>query len=70
MGGIFGGIFGAIFGIIGALIGGFFALLALPFKIIFGGWDWFDGDFHLSEKTMFIIVLILLIGGALKRQRQ
>jgi hypothetical protein len=69
-GGIVGGIFGAIFGIFGGLLGAFFALMALPFKLLFGGFDFFDGDFHLSGKAVFIILLVVLLVASLKRQRQ
>ncbi len=67
-GGIIGGIFGIIFGIFGALIGGFFALLALPFKIIFGHGDWFDGGFDLSGKGIFFIIIVILLVSAMKRK--
>ena len=70
IGGILGGIFGAIFGVFGALIGGLFALIALPFKILFGSWDGFDGGwFHFSGRDLFIVCIILLVVVAFKRKQ-
>jgi len=69
VGGVVGGIFGAIFGVFGAIIGAIFAAIAIPFKIIFGSWDFFDGGIHLSGKEIFIICVIVLLVATLKRKQ-
>jgi hypothetical protein len=38
--GVIGAIFGVTFGLLGALLGGIFALITLPFKLLFGWGDW------------------------------
>jgi hypothetical protein len=38
--GVIGAIFGVTVGIVGAIFGGLFALIALPFKLLFGWGDW------------------------------
>jgi hypothetical protein len=67
-GGILGGLFGVIFGVLGGLLGAFFGLIALPFKVVFGSFDFFDGDWLLSENTMFTIVLLILIVALFRRR--
>ncbi len=70
-GGIVGGLFGAFFGLFGALIGGFFALLALPFKILFGDWSCFDGGWsHGTERGLFFLCLLILVVGAMRNRKQ
>jgi hypothetical protein len=69
--GVFGaimGVFGAIFGVFGALLGGLMALIALPFKILFGGWH--DGwhlfphhHFNAFAMIAVIIVVALIVKG-------
>jgi hypothetical protein len=67
-GGIIGGLFGAIFGVLGGLLGAFFGLIALPFKVLFGSFDFFDGGWFLSENTMFTIVLLILVVALFRRR--
>ncbi len=67
-GGIIGGLFGAIFGVLGGLLGAIFGLIALPFKVVFGSFDLFDGDWFLSENTMFTIVLLILVVALFRRR--
>ena len=61
--GLLAGIFGITFGLLGALLGGMFALIALPFKLLFGGGDWSCGltGFHSNG----FVWLALLIFAAL-----
>jgi len=68
--GLFGAMIGVIGGLFGALIGGFFALIALPFKILFGNWGFHDEwPFHFSDHTMTIVAMIILVALVMRRQR-
>lgn len=71
--GVLGGIFGIVFGVIGAVIGGVFALIALPFKLIFGGHFWgtdgWDGLYHIHNKTYVIVALILAVALLARRKK-
>jgi hypothetical protein len=71
--GIFGaimGVFGAIFGVFGALLGGLVALIALPFKILFGGWHdgwhWFP---HLHFNAFVMIAIIIVVALIVKGRK-
>lgn len=57
------GLFGVAVGVIAAIFGGLIALIALPFKLLFGwhsGWHWFP-HFHHNGFAM----IALLIAAAL-----
>lgn len=70
IGGVVGGLFGAVFGIIGGILGAIFGIITIPFKIIFGGWDWNDGHwFHFSGRDVFLMFLVIVILAALKRKK-
>jgi hypothetical protein len=65
--GVFGaiiGVCGAIFGVFGALLGGLMALIALPFKILFGwshdGWHWFP-HFHFNAFVMIAVIIVVAL---------
>jgi hypothetical protein len=66
--GVVAGLFGAMFGIMGALLGGIFAVIALPFKVLFGWGDWschWPVGFHGMGRgfvwvTLLIIVILIL----------
>lgn len=66
--GLFGALIGVFGGLFGALIGGLFALIALPFKILFGDWG-YHGPFHFGDHTLTIIALIVLVALVMRRQR-
>lgn len=68
--GLFGALIGVFGGLFGALIGGLFALIALPFKILFGDWGFHDfGSFHFEDHTLTILALIVLVALVTRRQR-
>lgn len=67
-GGLVGGLFGVVFGLLGGLIGAFFGLIALPFKIVFGSCDFTDGDWFLSDSTLFVIALLILVVALFRRR--
>ena len=67
--GLLGGLFGAFFGVLGGLLAAFFALITLPFKLLFGSWDFADGDWFLSDKTMFMVVAVILIIAVFRRRQ-
>lgn len=48
--GVIGAIFGVTFGLLGALLGGIFALITLPFKLLFGWGDWSCNISRISQQ--------------------
>ena len=69
--GLAGGLIGVLVGVCAAIFGVFVALIALPFKILFGLGDWgyHDSFFHFGDHTLFIIAMIILVALILRRQR-
>jgi len=61
--GLIGGIFGITFGLIGALFGGMMALIALPFKLLFGWGDWSCGipGFHGNGFVWFALLIFAVL---------
>jgi hypothetical protein len=68
-GGLLGGLFGAFFGILGGLLAAFFGLITLPFTLVFGSFDFLEGDWFLSDKTMFMVVAVILLIAVLRRRQ-
>jgi len=61
--GLIGGLFGLVFGLLGAILGGVGALIALPFKILFGWGDWschWPFAFHGFGKGFIWITLLII----------
>jgi hypothetical protein len=61
--GLVAGIFGAMLGVFGAIFGGLMALIALPFKILFGwhnGWHWFP-HFHFNAFVMIAAIIVVAL---------
>ncbi|MBL7850456.1 MAG: hypothetical protein JNN04_06110 [Cyclobacteriaceae bacterium] len=66
-GGLLGGLFGAFFGVLGGLLAAFFAIITLPFKLLFGSCDFTDGNWFLSDKAMFLAVALILLVAVFRR---
>jgi MFS family permease len=62
--GAFMGVVGAIFGVFGTVLGGLMSLIALPFKILFGGWHdgwhWFP-HFHFNTLAMIAVIIVVAL---------
>jgi len=61
--GLIGGLFGITFGILGAIFGGMIALIALPFKLLFG---WEEGScgiwsFHGNGFVWFALLIFAVL---------
>ena len=62
--GVIGAIFGVTFGLMGAILGGTLALIALPFKLLFGWGDWscnFSGFHNNGFVWLALVIFIALI---------
>ncbi len=66
--GLIGGIFGITFGLLGAMLGGIFALITLPFKLLFGWGDWscgfpfgFSGSHHNGFVWLALLIFVALL---------
>ena len=63
------GLFGVVIGVIAALFGGLIALIALPFKLLFGwhsGWHWFP-HLHLNG---FVMIALFIVAALFVRGRK
>lgn len=65
--GVVMGLFGVAIGVIAAIFGGLIALIALPFKLLFGwhsGWYWFP-HFHFNCFVLFAVFIVaaLIVRG-------
>ena len=65
--GVVMGLFGVAIGVIAAIFGGLIALIALPFKLLFGwhtGWHWFP-HFHFNGFVLFAVFIVaaLIVRG-------
>ena len=64
------GIFGAIIGVFGTVFGVLMAMVALPFKLLFGwphgGWHWFP---HFHFNTCMMIAAIIIVALVIKNRK-
>jgi hypothetical protein len=58
--GLLAAVFGVVFGVFGTILGAAFALIALPFKLLFGWGDWSCGisGFHGNGFVWFALLII------------
>ena len=63
------GLFGVVIGVIAAIFGGLIALIALPFKLLFGwhsGWHWFP---HIHYNG-FVMIALIIVAALIVRGRK
>jgi hypothetical protein len=68
--GLIGGIFGITFGIMGALFGGMMALIALPFKLLFGWGDWSCGTSGFPGNGFVWFALLIFAALVITRRNR
>lgn len=66
--GLIAGAFGIVFGVLGALLGGMFALIALPFKLLFGWGDW-SCSFFGFHNNGFVWLALLIVAAIVISKR-
>jgi hypothetical protein len=67
--GLIAGLFGAVVGLLGALLGGIIALIALPFKLLFGFGSW-SCDFDGGVGNAFVWMALLLFAALIVTKRK
>lgn len=68
--GLIGGLFGILFGVLGALLGGVFALIALPFKLLFGLGDWSFGFFGFHYNGYIWLALLIVAALIISKRKK
>jgi hypothetical protein len=66
--GLIAAVFGVVFGILGAILGGLFALIALPFKLIFGWGEW-SCNFPSFHGNGFVWLALLIFAALVITKR-
>ena len=68
--GVVMGFFGAAVGVMGAIFGAMIALIALPFKLIFGWDDWGWHGFPHFHYNGCVLLAIIIIAALIVRGRK